>query len=122
MNIRRNDRALSMWWKLHNDQTCTTFLFKVKKRKKKNVTENENYEHETFIQRTQNDHDRDVYDINNKLVKSISSNEIIEKEKNFLLIKFSNEGFLSTWQSKRCISEIIVATSARRRRNYIKFA
>ena len=55
----------------------------MKRRKKKDVIKNENYEHETFIQRTQNDHDRDVYNINNKLVKSISNNEIIEKEKNF---------------------------------------
>ena len=68
----------------------------MKERKKKDVTKDENYEHETFIQRTQNDHDRDVYNINNKFVKSISSNEIIERKKNFLFIKFSNEEFLST--------------------------
>ena len=68
----------------------------MKKRKKKDVTQNENHEHETFIQRTQNDHDRDVYDIYNELAKSISNNEIIERKKNFLFIKFSNEEFLST--------------------------
>ena len=68
----------------------------MKKKKKGDVTEDENYEYEMFIQRTQNDHDRDVYDINNKLVKSISSNKIIERKKNFLFIKFSNEEFFST--------------------------
>ena len=68
----------------------------MKRRKKKNVTEGENHEHETFIQRTQSDHDRDVYDINNRLVKSISSNGIIERKENFLFIKFSNERFFST--------------------------
>ena len=68
----------------------------MKKRKKKDVTKDENHEHETFIQRTQSGHDRDAYDINNKLVKSISSNKIIKKKENFLLIKFSNEEFFST--------------------------
>ena len=68
----------------------------MKKRKKKNVIKDENHEHETFIQRTQNNHDRDAYDINNKLVKSISSNKIIKRKENFLFIKFSNEEFLST--------------------------
>ena len=62
-------------------------MFKVKKRKKEDVTEDENYEHETFIQRTQSDHDRDVYDINNRLVKSISSNEIIERKEKFFIHK-----------------------------------
>ena len=71
-------------------------MFKVKKRKKRNVTESENYEHETFIQRTQSDHDRDVYNINNKLVKLILNNEIIEKKENLLFMKFSNEKFLNT--------------------------
>ena len=68
----------------------------MKKKKKKNVIKNENYKHKTFIQRTQNDHDCDAYDINNRLIKSISSNKIIKKEENFLFIKFSNEEFLST--------------------------
>ena len=68
----------------------------MKRTKKKNVTKDENYEHEMFIQRTQSDHDRDVYDINNKLVKLISSNEIIEKKENFLFIKFLNEEFFNT--------------------------
>ena len=68
----------------------------MKKRKKKDITENENHKHKTFIQRTQNDYDRDIYDINNKLIKSISSNEIIKRKKNFLFIKFSNEEFLNT--------------------------
>ena len=68
-------------------------MFKVKKRKKENVIENENHEHKTFTQRTQSDHDCDIYNINNKLIKSISSNEIIERKENFLFIKFSNEEF-----------------------------
>ena len=67
----------------------------MKRRKKKNVTENENYEYETFIQRTQNDHDRDVYNINNRLVKLISNNRIIKRRENFLFIKFSNEEFFN---------------------------
>ena len=68
----------------------------MKKRKKKDITENENYKHKTFIQRRHRDHNRDVYHINNRFVKSISNNEIIERKKNFLFIKFLNEEFLST--------------------------
>ena len=68
----------------------------LKVKKKKDVTKNENYKHEMFTQQTQNDHDCDVYNINNKLAKSISNNEIIKRKKNFLFIKFSNEEFLST--------------------------
>ena len=68
----------------------------MKKRKKKNVIKDENHKHEAFIQRTQNDHDCDVYDINNKLAKSISSNRIFKRKGNFSLIKFSNEEFFST--------------------------
>ena len=67
----------------------------MKKRKKKNVIKDKNHKHETFIQRTQNDYDRNVYNINNKLVKLILNNKIIEK-KNFLFIKFSNEKFFNT--------------------------
>ena len=68
----------------------------MKKRKKRNVTKNGNYKHETFIQQTQSGYDRDAYNINNKLVKSILNNKIIKKKENFLFIKFSNEEFLST--------------------------
>ena len=68
----------------------------MKKRKKKNVTEDENHEYETFIQRTQSNHNCDVYDINNRFIKLISSNKIFKKEENFSLIKFSNEEFLNT--------------------------
>ena len=68
----------------------------MKKRKKENVIKDENYEYKTFIQRTQNDHNRNIYDINNKLVKLISSNEIIKRKKNLLFIKFSNEEVLNT--------------------------
>ena len=53
----------------------------MKKRKKKKVIKNENHEHKTFIQfEMQSDHDRDTYNINNKLIKLISSNEIIKKK------------------------------------------
>ena len=62
-------------------------MFKVKKRKKKDITKDENHEHEIFIQRTQNDHDCDVYNINNKLVKLISNNEIIKTKENFFIHK-----------------------------------
>ena len=68
----------------------------MKRKKKRNVTENENHEHEALLQRTQSDHGRNVYNINNRFVKSISNNEIIERKENFLFIKFSNEEFLST--------------------------
>ena len=71
-------------------------MFKVKRKKKKNVIKDEDYKHKTFIQRTQSDHDRDMYNINNKFVKSISSNEIIKRKENFLFIQFSNEEFLNT--------------------------
>ena len=71
-------------------------MFKVKRRKKEDVIKNENHEHEAFIQRTQSDYNRDVYDIYNKFVKSILNNDIIERKKNFLFIKFSNEEFLNT--------------------------
>ena len=64
-------------------------------KKEKNVIKDENHEYETFIQRTQSDHNRDAYNINNRLVKLISNNEIIKRKENFLFIKFSNEGFFS---------------------------
>ena len=65
----------------------------MKKRKKRNVTKDENHKHKMFIQQTQSDHDRNVYNINNKLIKLISNNKIIKRKENFLFIKFSNEGF-----------------------------
>ena len=68
----------------------------MKKRKKKNIIKDENHEHKTFIQRTQNDYDCDVYNINNIFVKLILNNEIIERKENFLFIKFSNEEFFNT--------------------------
>ena len=71
-------------------------MLKVKKRKKKNVTKDENHEHETFIQRTQSSHNRDTYDINNKFVKLISNDKIIKRKENFLFIKFLNEEFFNT--------------------------
>ena len=71
-------------------------MFELKKKKEENVTENEDHEYKIIVQRTQNDHDYNVYDINNESIKLISNNEIIEREKNFSLIKFSNERFFST--------------------------
>ena len=68
----------------------------MKKRKKKDVIKDENHEHEAFIQRTQSDHNRDVYNINNKLIKTISNNKIIKKKENFLFMKFSNKEFSNT--------------------------
>ena len=68
----------------------------MKKRKKKIIIKDENYKYKTFIQRTQNDHDRNVYDINNTFIKLISSNKIIKRKENFLFIKFSNEKFFNT--------------------------
>ena len=68
----------------------------MKRKKKKDVIENENHEYEMFIQRTQSNHDRDAYDINNKLIKLILNNKIIKRKENFLFIKFLNEEFLST--------------------------
>ena len=55
----------------------------MKKRKKKNVTEDENYKDEMFIQQTQSSHDCNAYDINNKLIKLILSNKIIKRKKTF---------------------------------------
>ena len=80
----------------HDNQAHIIFLLKLKKRKKKNVEQNQNYECETHIQRKQGGHDRDVYDINNKFVESISNYKIIKREKYFLFIKFSHEEVLST--------------------------
>ena len=65
----------------------------MKKKKKRNVIKNENHRRKTIIQQTQSDYDRDAYDINNRSVESVSSNEIIEEEENFSFIKFSNEEF-----------------------------
>ena len=68
----------------------------IEKKKEKNVIKNKDYEHKTIIQRTQNSHDYYVYNINNRSVELISSNEIIWKKKSFSLIKFSNEEFSNT--------------------------
>ena len=89
----------------------------MKKEEKRNVTKSENHEHATTAQRTQNDDDRDINDINNRFAESILNDEIIEKEKNFSLIKFSNKEFSNTQQQKENRSEIDVANSASRRRN-----
>ena len=67
--------------KTHDYQTYAAFLLELKERKKENVTENEDYEHKTIVQRTQSGHDRCAYDINNRFVESISDNKIIEKKK-----------------------------------------
>ena len=73
-------------------------MFELKREEKKNVTKNENHEHETTAQRIQSDDDRDMNDINNRFAEAVSDDEIIEKEENFSLIKFSNEEFSSTRQ------------------------
>ena len=65
----------------------------MKREKKKNVIKNENHEHKTIAQRTQSDDNRDMNNINNQSAESVSDDEIIEEEKNFSLIKFSNEEF-----------------------------
>ena len=82
--------------KTHDCQTYVAFLPELKKRKKENITENEDHEHKTIVQWTQSNHDRCVYDINNRSAELISDNEIIERKKNFSLIKFSNKEFLNT--------------------------
>ena len=71
-------------------------MFELKEEEKENVTENENHEYKATVQRTQSDHNHDVYNINNRSVKSISDKKIIERKKNFSFIKFSSEGFSST--------------------------
>ena len=58
-----------------------------------------------------------MYNINNRFAKSISNNEIIERRKNFSLIKFSNEEIFSTQHQKESKSDINVANLALRRRN-----
>ena len=70
-----------------------------------------------IAQRTQNDNDCDMNDINNRSAESVSDDETIEEEKNFSLIKFLNEKFSSTRQQKENKDEIDVANSASRRRN-----
>ena len=70
----------------------------MKKEKKENVTKSENHEHKTIAQQTQNGHDRYAHDINNRSAELISDDKIIEREKNFSLIKFSNEKFPNTRQ------------------------
>ena len=84
---------------------------------KKNVIKSENHEHEKIVQRTQSDDDRDMNDINNQFAESVLNDKIIEEEKNFLFVKFSNEEFSNTQQQKENKSEINIANSALRRRN-----
>ena len=71
------------------------FFVQSKEKKKKDVIKSENHEHKTFIQRTQSDYDRNVCNINKKLVKSTSNNKTIKRKENFLFIKFSNKEFLN---------------------------
>ena len=70
----------------------------MKKEEKENIIKNEDHEHKTIVQRTQSDHDHCAHNINNWFVESISDDEIIGREKDFLFIKFLNEEFLSTRQ------------------------
>ena len=71
-------------------------LFKLKKKEKRNAEQSQNHERETYIQRKQGDYDCDVYDINNKFIKFISSNKSIKRKECFSFIKFSHEEVLST--------------------------
>ena len=87
-----------MRWKAHDCQTCAILLLKLKKEEKRNIIKSEDHEHKTIVQRTQSDDDRDINDINNRSAESVSDDEIIEEEKNFSLIKFSNKEFSSTRQ------------------------
>ena len=50
---------------------------RIEEKRKKNVIKNKDHEYKTIIQRTQNDYDHCVYDINNRFVELISDNEII---------------------------------------------
>ena len=50
---------------------------RIKKKEEENVIKNKDHEHKTIIQRTQSDHNRCAYDINNRFVKLISNNKII---------------------------------------------
>ena len=93
------------------------FSVQIKKRKKKNIIKNENYEYKAIVQRTQSDHDRYMYDNNHRSAESISNNEIIERKENFSFIKFSNEEFSNTRHLKKSKNNINVANSAPRRRN-----
>ena len=68
----------------------------MKRKEKENITENKDHEYKTIIQRTQSSYDCCAYDINNRSVKAVSGNEIIERKKNFSFIQFSNEEFSNT--------------------------
>ena len=72
------------------------FLFDLKEKEKENVIKSEDHEYKTIAQRTQDDHDHYTHNINNRSAESISNNEIIERKKNFSLIKFSNEKSFNT--------------------------
>ena len=87
-----------MRWKAYNYQIYAVLLFELKKEKKKNVIKSENHEYKTIVQRTQSDNDCDTNNINNQSVEWVSDDEVIEKEKNFSFIKFSNEETFSTQQ------------------------
>ena len=84
-----------MRWRTYDCQIYAAFLFELKKEEKKNVIKSENHEHETIAQRTQSDDNCCINNIDNRFAKSVSDDEIIEEEKNFSFIKFSNEEFSS---------------------------
>ena len=96
MNIRRFNRVLFMWQRLYDDEIYNAFLFKLKKRKEKNVTKNQNHEYKISAERMQDDDDHNIHDINDRSVKLISNDEIIKEEEQFSLVKFSHEKILST--------------------------
>ena len=53
------------------------FSARIEEKKKKNVIKNKDHKHKTIIQRTQNNHNRCAYDINNRSTESVLNNEII---------------------------------------------
>ena len=73
---------------------CCSFT-QIEEKKKENVLKSKDYEYKMIIQQMQSNHDRNIYNINNRSVKSVSDNRIIERKENLLFIKFSNEEFSS---------------------------
>ena len=70
-------------------------MLELKKEKKRNIIKSKDYRHKATAQQTHSDHNYCAYNINNQSAESVSDNEIIERKKNFSLIKFSNEEFSS---------------------------
>ena len=69
-----------MWQQFYDNEAYIILLLKLKEREKKDAAKNENYEYKTYVERTQNDDDYNMHDINNKSVKSVSDDEIIKRK------------------------------------------